>query len=79
MHIGEPMDSAFEEGRGIPLVDPVKMQQSQVELPIIPSNPEEDRETKPASSETTREEPSSPAGKGPRLAPKPGEPFKHKK
>ncbi|XP_036429535.1 arginyl-tRNA--protein transferase 1 isoform X2 [Colossoma macropomum] len=70
---GEPMDSAFELGGGVPPVDPVKMQQSQVERPIIPSGPEGDGDAKPASPETSREEPaSSPAVKSPRLAPKPG-------
>ncbi|KAL7890467.1 hypothetical protein AOLI_G00027250 [Acnodon oligacanthus] len=70
---GEPMDSAFEAGGGVPPVDPEKMQQSQVERPLIPSIPEGDGDAKPASSETSREEPaSSPAVKSPRLAPKPG-------
>ncbi|XP_037394462.1 arginyl-tRNA--protein transferase 1 isoform X4 [Pygocentrus nattereri] len=70
---GEPMDSAFEAGGGVPPVDPVKMQQSQVERPLIPSSPEGDGDAKPASSETSREEAaSSPAVKSPRLAPKPG-------
>uniref|UniRef100_A0A3B1JBQ8 Arginyl-tRNA--protein transferase 1 n=1 Tax=Astyanax mexicanus TaxID=7994 RepID=A0A3B1JBQ8_ASTMX len=71
---GEPMDSAFGEGREVPPVSPVKMQQCQVEHPVISSNPEETEDVRPATSETLREEPaSSPAVKGPRHAPKPGE------
>ncbi|XP_072533593.1 arginyl-tRNA--protein transferase 1 isoform X3 [Salminus brasiliensis] len=71
---GEPMDSAFEDGRGMPPVNPVKMQQSQVERPIMSSNPEDIDEARPATSETSREElASSPAVKGPRHLPKPGE------
>ncbi|KAI4890740.1 hypothetical protein NFI96_002634 [Prochilodus magdalenae] len=64
-HDGEPMDSAFEARGAVPPVDPV-------ERPIIPSSPEEDGDTKPASSETSREEPaSSPTAQSPRPAPKP--------
>ncbi|XP_022540734.2 arginyl-tRNA--protein transferase 1 isoform X2 [Astyanax mexicanus] len=71
---GEPMDSAFGEGREVPPLSPVKMQQCQVEHPVISSNPEETEDVRPATSETLREEPaSSPAVKGPRHAPKPGE------
>lgn len=71
---GEPMDSAFEEGREVLPVSPVKMQQSQVEHPVISSNLVETDDVRPATSEMLREEPaSSTAVKGPRYAPKPGE------
>ncbi|KAB5582004.1 hypothetical protein PHYPO_G00182180 [Pangasianodon hypophthalmus] len=70
---GERMDSMFEEGGEVPPVDPVKIQHSQVERPIIPSRPEKDNDSKPSTSETPREETvSSAAGKSPRLMPKPG-------
>ncbi|XP_053088536.1 arginyl-tRNA--protein transferase 1 isoform X6 [Pangasianodon hypophthalmus] len=70
---GERMDSMFEEGGEVPPVDPVKIQHSQVERPIIPSCPEKDNDSKPSTLETPREETvSSAAGKSPRLMPKPG-------
>lgn len=64
----------FEEGGEVPSVEPMKIQHSQVERPIIPSSPENDSSSKPSTSETAGEETaSSVAGKGPRLTPKPGE------
>ncbi|XP_053476563.1 arginyl-tRNA--protein transferase 1 isoform X1 [Ictalurus furcatus] len=70
---GERMDSMFEEGGEVPPVDPGKIQHSQVERPIIPSSPENDNDSRPSTSETSREETvSSSAGKSPRLMPKPG-------
>ncbi|KAF4090049.1 hypothetical protein AMELA_G00047480 [Ameiurus melas] len=72
---GERMDSMFEEGGEVPSVDPGKIQHSQVELPIIPSSPENDNDSRPSTSETSREETVSSgtsAGKSPRLMPKPG-------
>ncbi|MCJ8730871.1 hypothetical protein PDJAM_G00189480 [Pangasius djambal] len=70
---GERMDSMFEEGGGVPPVDPVKIQHSEVERPIIPSRPEKANDSKPSTSESPREEMvSSAAGKSPRLTPKPG-------
>lgn len=68
------MDSMFEEGGEVPLVEPVNIQHSQVESPIIPSSPEKVKDPQPSTSETSGEEtvPSS-AGKSPRLMPKPGE------
>lgn len=68
------MDSMIEEGVEVPLVEPVNITHSQVERPIIPSSPEKDSDSKPSTSETSREETVSPsAGKNPRLTPKPGE------
>lgn len=68
------MDSMFGEGGEVPPVDPGKIQHSQVERPIIPSSPENDNDSRPSTSETSREETvSSSAGKSPRLMPKPGE------
>ncbi|KAM9476861.1 arginyl-tRNA--protein transferase 1 isoform 1-T1 [Clarias gariepinus] len=70
---GERMDM-FEEGGEVPSVEPMKIQHSQVERPIIPSSPENDSSSKPSTSETAGEETaSSVAGKGPRLTPKPGQ------
>ncbi|XP_047010312.1 arginyl-tRNA--protein transferase 1 isoform X7 [Ictalurus punctatus] len=70
---GERMDSMFGEGGEVPPVDPGKIQHSQVECPIIPSSPENDNDSRPSTSETSREETvSSSAGKSPRLMPKPG-------
>ncbi|KAG7334333.1 hypothetical protein KOW79_002740 [Hemibagrus wyckioides] len=70
---GEQMDSMIEEGAEVPLVEPVNIMHSQVERPIIPSSPEKDSDSKPSTSETSREETVSPsAGKNPRLTPKPG-------
>ncbi|KAF5900378.1 arginyl-tRNA--protein transferase 1-like isoform X2, partial [Clarias magur] len=70
---GDRMDM-FEEGGVVPSVEPVKIQHSQVERPVIPSNPENDSSSKPSTSETASEETvSSAAGKSPRLTPKPGQ------
>lgn len=64
----------FEEGGEVPPVEPVNIQHSQVERPIIPSSPEEVKDPQPSTSETSGEETvASSAGKSPRLTPKPGE------
>lgn len=70
------MDSIFEEVGEVPLVEPVKIMHTQVEVPIISSGVEKDTDSKPSTSETseTREETVLlSAGKSPRLEPKPGE------
>ncbi|XP_060781372.1 arginyl-tRNA--protein transferase 1 isoform X2 [Neoarius graeffei] len=70
---GDRIEPMFEEGGEVPPVDPVKIKHSQVERPIIPSSPERANDSKPSTSETSREETvSSSAGKSPRLTPKPG-------
>lgn len=72
--VGDRIEPMFEEGGEVPPVDPVKIKHSQVERPIIPSSPERANDSKPSTSETSREETvSSSAGKSPRLTPKPGE------
>lgn len=55
-------------------MEPVKIQHSQVESPIFSSIPEkDDDDSKPSTSETSREDAVSPsAKKSPRLTPKPG-------
>ncbi|XP_066535262.1 arginyl-tRNA--protein transferase 1 isoform X2 [Hoplias malabaricus] len=65
---GEQMDSAFGEGGYVPTLEPMKIQQA--ECPILPSNTEINRDTRPASAETSRDEQTSPTG--PRPVPKPG-------
>ncbi|KAK3573621.1 hypothetical protein QTP86_029989, partial [Hemibagrus guttatus] len=74
---GEQMKmDMIEEGVAVPLVEPVNIMHSQVERPIIPSSPEKGNDSKPSTSETSREETVSPsAGKSPRLAPKPDKAF----
>ncbi|XP_060727907.1 arginyl-tRNA--protein transferase 1 isoform X1 [Tachysurus vachellii] len=70
---GEQMDSIFEEVGEVPLVEPVKIMHTQVENPIISSGVEKDTDSKPSTSETSREETVFPsAGKSPRFEPKPG-------
>ncbi|TSN48458.1 Arginyl-tRNA--protein transferase 1 [Bagarius yarrelli] len=70
---GEQMDSMFEKEGEVCPVEPVKIQHSQVELPIIPSSPEKNTVSKPSTSETSKTETvSPPAAKSPRLPPKSG-------
>lgn len=65
----------IETGGCGPTVNPVKIQQSQLEHPNICSKPEKNMETSITASETSGQEQtsSSPAIKSQRLAPKPGE------
>ncbi|XP_062851047.1 arginyl-tRNA--protein transferase 1 isoform X2 [Trichomycterus rosablanca] len=67
-------ETMLEKGGDGSSMDPVKIQHSQVERPIISISPEKDMDTNSAASETSGKEPasSSPAVKSPRLAPKPG-------